>query len=109
MTVKILGRVLPGPRVYNWRFVECTIVGPAVLYPRVETTFIDCPIPISGLIEVGQSPYDGWIALDSCAFVRCVFQDVSLATTRDYIDLFHLDARPAAALVRGPGPAGARI
>ncbi len=95
--MKILGRVLPGPRIFNWRFVECTIVGPAALYPRNDTMFLDSPIPPSALIEIPDSPFEGLIALDNCTFVRCVFQDVSIAATGDYIDRFELHTAPARA------------
>ncbi|WP_134774386.1 hypothetical protein [Ornithinimicrobium flavum] len=75
----------------NYRFVDCTLVGPAVVVPLNGTEILHCRWDgdlgaVLWAIDVERPAVIGAIGLSNCQLIGCTLQRVGLAVPASQVD-----------------------
>lgn len=90
--VELAKLALNDPVIREVTFVNCTIVGPAVIVPQGNTTIRNCSWDapsfdaVAWVISDSRDQVVGAIALDSCTLTSCRMQGIGLAVPASRYD-----------------------
>ena len=91
-------------------FRNCLILGPAIVVPLGETSFVNCAFDSPPEVLFWEVPREkemvvGAIGLQDCAFRECRFQAIGMAGPRELLDMLRSGLAEVGGARGGPVPA----